>query len=104
MIVDLIWFKAELETPLAKGAATLPVSAEKLEWLSKKLDHNDYAFLVINDTVNYEVVKVGKYNKDLFIERGLEDTRARNFPAGSCVTYVLTLQAVADYIASLPKC
>lgn len=97
-------FISNLTEKLGDNDHDLPIFEEHLAMLKKRLNKNKYTFLKLIDGTHVEYIKVSDVNGSLMIERGLELTKPRTFPKGSCVKWELTPTAVRDIVCQMPCC
>jgi hypothetical protein len=102
-VVNPLIFSSELADAITKTQGTFTLSDSATTKLKTLLGESDHTYLMINDGVNVEVVKVEVVMDELVITRkGGGSSFA--FPKGSCVTFQMTDDYIKDFVCSLEDC
>ena len=82
----------------------LPVSIDAEAALLSKLADEDYTYLRISTADEVEIVKATNVGGVLVLERGVSGSSASVFPRGSCVTGIITAEAIRAIVCSMDCC
>lgn len=86
-----------LAAPLSNVSAVAEVAQAGADLLRSKLGLGDWVYAVLNDGINYEVIKItGIAENIVALERAIDGTVAGAFGAGTSVVYTLGIAAMTD--------
>lgn len=103
--IQFVGFNSNTIDKLLDTDLDLPIYEQHLSLLRARLANDgDYTYLVLNDGTQTEAVRVANHGGFLKLLRGLEDTTATSFPAGTCVRWEITPSAVRDIICQMECC
>ncbi|MDH2927884.1 hypothetical protein [Lonepinella koalarum] len=90
-------YQTTLSEAISSSKKLLPILDAKE--LAQRLGE-DHSYLVINDGTGAEIIKVISYGNQVKIERGQDNTKAKAFPAGSCIKWEVTKQGITETICN----
>lgn len=104
LVVDLVGFSSVLTTKYAATDDDLPIAAQHLDRLMSMLGEGDHTYLIIEDGLYKEVIRVSGTCSTVVVDRGLDGTKPHTFPRGSCVTFTMCPSAVKGLICETDCC
>lgn len=104
MYKPLFGFTTRLTSYAPADSAHLPVSDTVRKELLTLLDSNDYAYVRITDGNAIELAKLQNYCGMLILYRGVYGTKAKQFPCGAKIEYVVTPHTVEKLTCALENC
>jgi hypothetical protein len=102
--VQVLDFVSNLTEKYEDTDIDLPVYPEHVAMLKQRLGSDGYTYLQLRDGYNTEVIKVAIVSGNLIVTRGVELTKAKVFPKGSLINWVMTSSAVRDIVCQMPCC
>ena len=103
-MITPVGFQASLTDKLLSSDTTLPLSAASEAALTTAIGDDGYVYLIVQDQVGSEVIKVYGSCGARVVVRGVDGTTPLNFPKGSCVSFRMTPASVRDMVCNTVCC
>ena len=102
-VKDMPGYSGSLTEVMLADDSVIPLSNPQVV-LDRLTSDGDWTTLLVQDTVGYEVIRAKNFRGDLVIDRGLSGTTPKKFPVGSCVSFVMTLDLLKEFICTTDCC